>query len=721
MTETAAALVPPPEAGAPQAALPQEPPPPPAARDEKPPERSATDPEDASIAPDSLRVDQRVGEELFGANYTGNTSYGPAAYGNYNTVTTNNFAPPRPKATFRHLDHVSALMRQYAEADGDNRLDLVLTGNANPVVCLTGPRNSGRFSTACAGLARRYAPDRVCEIVLPAGGTPHWLPDQRKELLAGYGYILRLPDDGHTDVMRALGALFLECPSHLVLIRDEGAQEHELHRAEVQHRQPDPIEVFRKHLAYRLKPADELPAATRDDLVDGYLRLEELRSELNLTYGPREVVAIAELFGQGHPVGTQERDEILSATQPRRRRRASRILLPPEDAGPDRRHRAMQHERAFRIAYAVFRGKPLHYVFESANWLLTEIDGAALRPDWGSMVLRHAVRDLLGPELLGDWLKSRDIGMSASGSSRSAWIHDGGLRGAILDVAWHDFDSTRPALLKWLNRLVQSGDSVMLRAAAETAALLAHHDFDLVHKALIDDWAASPRRLVRQAAAWADTIADMGGQVGHRVRGKVRDWCHGGSNYRRDAAARAYASGLQQQDVNWSMKDLRRIAADGMQRREYAVAEAINQLYEPERAGWLIAELADWTESPDVRIHAARGLLTLARRSERGPADGDPDLLLRLVRGEVPGWRVAQIWRLALVHPSMAESAWSILATWLRRADEVPRFRPAVADLLGLLADGDRLRRRTTFYLSRVWQAPDELPQWVRLVLEERT
>jgi hypothetical protein len=352
-----------------------------------------------------------VGEELFGANYTANTSYGPSAYGNYNTVTNNVFAPPPPKATLRQLTHVPQLMKRYVESAVDHRLDLVLMDQANAVACLTGSRNSGRFSTACGALARRFAADRVYEIVLPAGGTPRSLAEQRKELLSGHGYVLRLPGSGHIDVMRALGPLFLQCSSRLIIIRDEGAQERELHRADV-HRQPDPVEVFRRHLTWRLDPASKRPAATHD-VVDGYLRHEELGKELYLTDGPREVVAIAESFGQRHPAGTEEIDEILSATQPRRRRRASRILLPPEDAGPDRRHRAVQHERAFRIAYAVFRGRPLHYVFESSGWPLTEIDGAALRPDWGAKVLQHPVRDLLGAELLGDWLKSRDIGSPA--------------------------------------------------------------------------------------------------------------------------------------------------------------------------------------------------------------------------------------------------------------------------------------------------------------------
>src|SRR5262249_2755150 len=157
-------------------------------------------------------------------------------------------------------------------------------------------------------LARQFAPDRVYEIALPAGGTPYSLAEQRKELLSGHGYVLRLPGSGHIDVMRALGALFVQCSSRLILIRNEGAQEREPHSAEVQHRQPDPIEVFRRHLAWRVDPAGKRPAAT-SDVVNGYLRHEELRNELYLTYGPREVVAIAESFGQHHPVGTEKIDE----------------------------------------------------------------------------------------------------------------------------------------------------------------------------------------------------------------------------------------------------------------------------------------------------------------------------------------------------------------------------------------------------------------------------
>ena len=152
----------------------------------------------------------------------------------------------------------------------------------------------------------------------------------------------------------------------------------------------------------------------------------------------------------------------------------------------------------------------------------------------------------------------------------------------------------------------------MSRAAGETAGLLVHHDFDRVHAELIDDWAASPSPRVRQAAAWTETISDLGGQVGHLIRAKLSEWCYGGNNYHRDTAARVYASGLQQRVLEWSMSDLRRIAEDRMQLRSHAVAEGVNQLYQSDRAAWLVTELAHWISSPSVRVHAARAVLALA-------------------------------------------------------------------------------------------------------------
>lgn len=674
----------------------------------------ADDDDESEIAPDSLRVDPQVGEELFGALYSRIKSYGSAVFGNHNTI--NNFASPSLKPIVGQLANVTELLEAYATSDADGSLDKILARHA--VACLTGPRTSGRFTTACAALARRYTPDRVYEVSLPAGALPGALLEHPDVVLAERGYVLRLAGDGHVETMRTLANLFHQRSAALLLIKNEGAREQEPHRNEVRHRQPDPLVVFRKHLEQRLRLLHGLSDEKSMRTVDHYLEWKGLRGELQHTCGPREVVRMVEMIGDAHPLSDAGMETILSISQPWRRRRASRILLPAEDAPSGRRRRDNQHERAFRIAYAVFGRQPLHYVFESAAWLLAEIDDAALRPEWGHMALQHPVQDLLGDELREDWLGGRATANSSYGSARSAWIRDTGLRGAILDVAWHDFDGSRGSLLKWLDRLAREGDETMIRAAAETAALLAHHDFDRIHEQLVDGWAISPNPRIRQAAAWVETIAYLGGHADRRILEKLRDWCYGTSNYRRDTAARVYASGLQQRVLAWSMSDLRQIAADRLQLRKYAVAEAVNQLYEPDRAAWLIAELGHWVDSPGVRVHAARALLVMAEKPAVDSDNGSPELLLRLAAGEVSSDGLAKVWRMALVEPDVSASAWPILVRWLRCVDVDAQLQRPIAVLVENLSSKANMRRRILFYLRKHW-GRGPMPLWVRQMLEE--
>jgi hypothetical protein len=673
-------------------------------------QKAALDAEDV-IRPNSLLIDERVGEELFGALYTGVTTRGPSMLGNHNNMIVNNLGGPAGKPFIGHLSYAAELLEIYAGSDADAALDELLL--RRPTVCLTGPRNSGRFSTACWALASRHQPDQVFEICLPTGVPAEALVEQKDDVLENCGYLLRLPGKEHLDAMRKLTHVFRERSASLVLIKDEEPREREQHGAEVRHSLPDPIAVFHKHLTRRLSRNHGLSKPEAVQAVAAYLKHPELRAELNQVYGPKESVAIAQLISDHHPVDEDGMTAILAQAQPRRRQRARMILLPPHDGESARRRRGEQHERAFRVAYAAFRLRPLHYVFEAASWLLEEIDDAAMRPEWGRMALQHAVQDLLGEELKADWIESRDGENAALGASRVAWIRDGGMRGAILDVAWHDFDGTRKSLLKWLDRLVRRGDDVMRRAAAETTALLVHHDFDRVHIELIDDWANSPSPRVRQAAAWSEAVADLTGDVGHLIREKLREWCFG-TNFQRDSAARLYASGLQQPVLALSMNDLRRIAEDRIQRRSYAVAEGVNQLYRSERARWLITELAGWTTSPRVRLHAARALLALASRSASDIGDGRPELLARLAEREVSVTDLAAVWQVALVEPEVSASAWPALSGWLRQADADIVLRKHAADLLRAVAARRAMSRRIEFFLQRTQDFESGLPSWIR-------
>jgi hypothetical protein len=657
--------------------------------------------EDDENAP-SEPVDPRAAREMYGDEFADTATYGPAQFGRNNTMH-NYFGKRSLEPIIGALPGIEDLLEVYVPTASDEELDDRLANRST--VCLVGPRNSGRFSTARAALGRRYKAGDIYEIQLPADVVPEALIGKPDKLPENSGFVLRLPGDGHIDAMRKLANLFRSRRSTLLLIKDGEPVRWDRSGAEVPHQAPDPIEVFRRHLEVALKTSDA-------GAVEAFLT-NEVRDELNAVYSPKESVAIAYAIARERPADDEAMRALLERSQPRRRERATAILLPGKEESTPRNRRAGQHERAFRLSYAVFYRMPLHYVFEAAEWLLHEIDSAALRPEWGSMALQHPVRELLGDTLGEDWAAGCHAGVAARNSTRVAWIRDPGLRKAILDVAWHDFDGTRKSLLKWLDRLVAEGDDVMRRAAAEAAGLLVNHDFTRVHEDLVDGWASSPKAAVRQAAALTMTLSDMAGDVGPKVRSKLSEWCAGTSNYRRDTAARLYASGLEQTVLEWSMFDLARIAADLMQKRRHTVARAVNQLYRPERAGWILAELDLWTREESLRVHAARALLAVTGRVETAASDGRPDLLQRLGERNVDAAHLGRLWQVAFLEPETAATAADRLGWWIDHADARPEFRGEVVGLLEVMTTVPAMRRRIDFYLKRTSGPSNGLPGWV--------
>ena len=688
-----------------------------------PDDRDTSDSEpDEAIEPDSLWMDPQVGEELYGDQFAGSSyadinAHGPAAFGNNNTVYVSYEGQPPAKPIIRHLPAVPDLLKVYAYSAADEHLDAVLSHRST--ACLTGVSNTGRFSTACAALARHHSADRVREVLLPADVEPDVIVRGPDCIAEDHGYVLRLAGDRHVTVMRRLADTFRQRSASLLLIRDDDVRAKARHSAEVRHQRPLPREVFRHHLRHLLCERWHLTSAQGEQQIDWCLQIKELGEALDATYGPREAVAIASAIANRHPVDESAMEEILALSQPRRREQAADILQ-SRRAEADRRHRRTdQHERAFRMSYAVFHRLPLHCVFEAADLLLEQIDGEANRPEWGRMALQHPVFELLGP-LREDWQEGQEKAQSRGGASRMAWLRDPKMRGAIIDVAWHDFDSTRPALLKWLNTMAASDDDPVRRATAQVAGLLAHHDFDRVCSDLIDGWAASPRPRLRQAAAWAIVTADFGGHVTHRVRKKVRQWANGRLNHHRDVAALVYASGLQQPDLSWSLADLRRIAEDRMQQNVGSVAEAVSQLYATDRTHQIISELADWAQAPPLQRHAANALLALAGKST-DESTGTPVLLERLAASEIDGIALARIWRMALLIRQTSPAGWAVLGDWMADADLDDNLRKTVGELVSELAGDATVRRRMRFHLARHPKFRNGgLPSWIEPAMRDR-
>mgnify|MGYP000226628922 CR=1 FL=1 len=684
--------------------------------DETEPEAGSQDEAD----PESWWLDPQVGAELYGdrlsAIYSRLGISGVGAVGVGNTISiVNNLGRPSARPVIADLVGIADLLKVYVSTTADEDLGRKL--DELSAAGLGGRPYTGRRSTAIVALARRHGPHRVHEILLPDDVDPGELSRAGESIKKDHGYLLQLPGGKHGRVIRMLAGLFRRRGASLLLIRDDDSRAGARPAAEVPHRPPDPVAVFRAHLRHHLSDGLGLTDEESNQAVAGYLQHDGLTTDLHSCYGPQEAVSIAEAVGAVHPADDDTVAQVLARSQPRRRAHAAEVLGTDPgstgETGTSRRPRRIdQHERAFRIAYAVFARQPLHYVFEAASLLLEEIDGRAKRTDWGQMALQYPVGELLGP-LKVDWYESRDATNSPGGSSRSAWLRDSAMRGAIIDEAWHEFDSTRPALIKWLDTLATTRDEPMRRAAAEAAGLLAHHDFDRVCTDLVDKWAASPKPRLRQAAAWAMVAADMGGQVGHLVRRQIRDWAGGGRNYQRDAAARVYASGLQQPDLSWSLADLRRIAQDPMQQYTYSVAQGIRQLYTARTADRVVAELVTWSEHRQLQPHAAHALLELAEKADDDSPGGVPDLLVRAAAQEVDSGALVPLWRLALLSPARSASAWHTFGRWLTSADADETVRKVVASLVADLAAGPSLRRRMQFSLARSPHFDRGLPEWL--------
>ncbi|MEV0270444.1 hypothetical protein AB0H43_16810 [Hamadaea sp. NPDC050747] len=658
-----------------------------------------------TIPPDSLRLRASLGAELYGVEYHDIGTYGPAAFGNHNIVTEHFHEAARPiPPHVGVLQQAGALLRTHTATPSDGTLMEKL--EQRHAVCLTGSAGTGRFTSAVAALAQLHGPEEVYEIHLLAGYGISALEHHDDVFVESGGHILRVDHVAPNEVLGFLSSAAAKRKARVILIQEADPRTGEANGGEVRHTGPDPLAVFRSHLKTLLRPLADEPGLSPDPswvvaYVNQVCAAEELCQSVNRARRPKEIVAIAAAIAKQRP-DPSDLTGVLSSSQPRRRDLAQQVLACPQRPGILHPPRLNQHERAFRIAYTVFYSQAVNYVFEATGWLLEEMDEASARTGWNRPVLEHAVADLLGGTLAKDWLE--ESAATTDSGSRVAVLRDPGLRGAVLDVAWHEFDNARPALLNWLNRLASDDDEVMQRAAAEIAGLLAHFDFDLVFTRLVDVWAGASRISIRQVAAWAAATAMLGGHAGNRVLRRVRDWSQGTLARQHDTAARLYASGMRQPALAWTLSDLRHIASDKVQRGGWVIAEALNQLFDYADAAVLLQELARWSRdrsSPLLANHAARAMLAAADRADVAQPS-TPYLLGLLAGGDVPDDDIAALWRIALLDPALAGRGWVTLARWIRAADVTPGLRLPIQRLLRGYADDPVMRRRLAFYRDRI-------------------
>ncbi|GIF14917.1 hypothetical protein [Actinoplanes teichomyceticus] len=696
MTDQPEQPAPAPEPDRPQPAL--ESPAPAGDAPEPPPADDTGEQDDDRFEPDDSPVDEEVKEEILGADYDRQTwqhttANDPAQFGNHNTQhNTRNYFSPRRRPTFPRPPEIDLIQDCYATTGVESRLSHPIGGGAT--VCLTGKPGTGRFSTACKALIQRFGPTRISEIQPPPDQTPGDAVHEIVALKRRHGYLIRMRDGDPEQVVSRLGSILSEARSLLILICDaeDGASPYSA-GAEVRHTTPDPYQVFRVHAQYLHPDPTEYLTMVHDGV--------------RLPPRPREVADLAkEALRMSVP---DARKFLLEHDRDTMFREARQILDAPGGEEGGRRRRLRQHRRAFRISYAASGGQPIGQVFTVTGKLLTALDEESGWAELGRTALEHSVEDLLGDRLAASWREG--------GPSRVARL-DRRLVVPIFDVVWHEFDHTRPALIAWLNTLVE-GDNQARETAIRVAAVLARVDFDEVSQHIIDAWSGHKRVRFRWAAARVVVILSSAHHLRARVLPMLDDWVWGRTNNRRDTAAYAYASGLRQSDPRWNLTDLRRIAEDPLQRWSGVIAGAVRRLMEPELAGLIVSTLATWIreDEPPRRVtgHAARALLRMANVPADHRWNSPPMLLRALADRSVQPHDLGPLWYAALLGDRTKTPAWQALLDWLRHANEDATLRKAAVDLLNeMAAKAPPLRRRLLLCLER-----PGAPDWIATLIEE--
>ena len=670
--------------------------PPPPADDE------SADPDDDQIESDATRVDEDAKERVLGSQYerqkySRNRATGHSMWGNNNTQ---NIYSARMVTVFRRPRHIDELADCYAPTEEKEEKALREALDRRTSVCLSGEAETGRFSTACKALVERFGTDRVEEIIPPPDRSPAEAVHDitAEDLIPGSGYLLRIEDGDPAPFISRLDALMHANHGQLVLIRNARPGTALRGDTEIRHQPPHPHEVFRAHI-------QRLSKHSARDLT-GHLKLADT---VPLPVKPRDVVWLA---GEAAGYDVIEAERVLREHDVwKLRERAGDILGAQEDKGATARRRLPQHRRAFRLVYAAMAGQPVGHVFDGTGRLLTKLDAESGWENLGRTALEHPVSALLGTDLTADW-KSPD------NPNRLARVDDG-LARAIFDVAWHEFDHTRPALLAWLHSLAEEGDEAFREAAVRAAVTLALLDFDGIWPTLVDQWSRSAKTRVRLAAVKVALYLGSANRVGHVVARRVHRWARG-TTYQRDTAARAYAGGLLLSDTSWILADLRRTAEDPKQKTEWTIATAVGRLAAPELLPDVVATLAQWVrEDGPTRVitrHAARSFVTIMLLPDETGDDAHPALLLALTHGRIRRSDLTQLWYAALLGVSTRHGAWNGLLMWLRHADRDHALRPHVADMLHDMATAAALRRRLLHCLTR----PDT-PDWIAALLKEWT
>ncbi|MEV4770091.1 hypothetical protein [Micromonospora humida] len=596
--------------------------------------------------------------------------------------------------------------------------DLTQRLGRSPVVGLAGPVGTGRSTTACAALAARHGQEHVREIMLPESSDPLQVRDHPNLLQKGHGYIIRLGANATAGLLRGLERTFEQHEATAVLVRDLDVPDGMLHHAEVfQKCSFDPMSVFRRHLIYNLHGC----CVDGHDYCDGrcgiryarrLLKNDLLRRSVALLARPRECAQQAETLATRLPQSHEELAALLPSGEVRRRVRARAILEMPATEG-DYQHRQLQHRRALRVTYAVFSGHPIAHVTDAAGLLLEKLDGLFAHPTIGRPALVHSLPGLLGDDLAGGWDDEGEVADRPRHelATRMSQVEPDMVR-ALLDVAWNEFDNSRPVLIGWLDALATHSAEDFKHCAAVAAAGFACHDFDQVYISVIGNWAKDRKPALRRAAAAAlvavASLAKSGApdrsaihRIGSRVSGEISSLARSDAAFERDTAAKAWSMGFPISNQNRLLNDLTHVARNAHGYLGQEVAGSVARLAVDLGRAPILVLLKEWAQSGDPVLEVAAGRAFGRLTTSELPFPGQYPMLALAGASPQAMEDMAVLWRVVLLDAGLAESGWRQLGHWLRSFRAYPPTAEAFRALLRRLVLDSSLRPRFTYWLSR--------------------
>jgi hypothetical protein len=590
-------------------------------------------------------------------------------------------------------EQIDRLRAGYARSPSD--ADLAVCLKERSVVYLSAPPGWGRHAAARVALAERHASDRVAMISIAPGRRIIDAVAEAKHFREDHGHIIDATvaqSIEFADLM-AVDQQVGERHGTAVVIGPLAEKGHDLGSYLFPHRRPMPVEVFRSQLTHLLS------GRKRDAEIDTWVAHPIVRRHLNEAQSLEEAARIAEVIS-GAPA--DEAEAILLDDLDRWLRTQARVLLRASD-GEVRGDRqpwsgSPEYRRAFRLTFAALDGSSLAAVYDATDLLLRIQHNDPPDAEPGPQL------ELEFDGLLSYGMRLPTWPVPQPGEPRLARLANPELVRAMLDVAWNE-RALGACLLRWFDNLARDPQRAVRRRAALLAGLLCFSDFRNVMGGLVEKWARSNRRNLREAAGLSLLSCAHHLELRGRLVREVERWVNdeqSSTSYTRDSVAWAYAYGLGAQLPYDGLRRLRRIARDAWQRRSLLVAIGVDGSYTAERAGPMLDELRAWLtdDEPYLPTHAARAFVRLARRRQ---ADR-PDLLGLCDQGLVGESQLADQWSAALGLPATAASAWAALTSWLDCAEKAPDLAEPFLQLIWAIARDQALQRRLAHQCRHIWR-----------------